>query len=107
MQSSDVQKCPLCGVEAKLTKHHLCPQVKCKGKHKAIKEDESNIAWICEACHRTLHAYYTENELRDRLSTLESLKADDKISAFVKWRAKHPDAEVSPAKMSNARRRRR
>ena len=58
--------------------------------YRDIKEDDSNLVWICEACHRTIHAYYTENELRDRLSTVDALKADEKINSFAKWRAKHP-----------------
>jgi hypothetical protein len=101
--SRDVGKCELCGAECKLTKHHLRPQVRCKNKYKEIKEDPSNIAWICEACHQTVHAFYTENELRDNYASISALKSASKFKGYLKWRAKHLDENVKPSKMANRR----
>ena len=100
----DIGTCSLCGAEEKLTKHHLIPQVRAKNKYKEVKEDPSNIAWICETCHRTIHAYYTENELRDSYASIAALKGAAKFSSYLKWRAKHLDEKVKPTKMANRRR---
>ena len=101
--AKDIRVCELCKQEAKLQKHHLVPQVKCHNKYKQIKEDESNIAWICEDCHRTVHAFYTENELRDNYCTVAALKAARKFAKYLNWKSKHKGA-VAPAKMANRRR---
>ena len=96
--------CELCGLPCKLTKHHLCPQLKCKNKYKEIKEDPSNHIWICESCHGHIHATFTESELRDLYNTKEKLLAAPEIQKFIAWKRKHPDF-TGHSKMSNARRR--
>jgi len=101
MNSQD-QTCELCGCQAVLTKHHLVPVSRAKNKYKQLRNDESNFIWICRSCHDHIHATYGESELRDRLSTLDALKADEKIMSFVRWKAKHPDFK-GHAKMSNER----
>lgn len=102
MNASETSRCELCGCEAKLTKHHLCPQVKCHNKYRALKNDDSNIAMLCRPCHDHIHAAFSENELRDLYNTIEKLKASSSVSEFVAWRRKHPDF-VGHAKMSNNR----
>ena len=97
--------CQICGLECELTKHHLVPQVKCKNKYKEIKNDDSNIIWICRQCHDAIHANFSESELKYSYSTLESLLESDQIKSFASWRRKHPDFKGS-AKMSNARKNR-
>jgi len=97
-------KCELCGLECKLTLHHLIPQVKCHNKYKQMKNEDSNHIMICRQCHDNIHACYTENELRDGLSTLDSLRSDERIAKFSEWRRKHPDFD-GHSKMSNRRRR--
>ena len=99
-------KCELCGIECSLTKHHLRPQLKCKDKYKKIKEDPSNIAWVCDSCHGHIHATFSENELRDLYSTKDALLASEKMQKFLKWKAKHPDFR-GHSKMSNERKSRR
>lgn len=96
-------KCQLCGFEGPLQKHHLIPQRECRNKYKAIKEEDWNHIFICDMCHRTIHAYFTEKELKDRLSTLELLKADEKFAAYLKWRMKHLGFNSNSTKMSNGR----
>lgn len=102
----NVGYCELCGCKAKLTKHHLCPQVKCRNKYKAIKNDSLNIAMVCRPCHDHIHASFSENELRDNYSTLEKLKSSQEMAKFIEWRKKHPDFD-GHAKMSNTRKSRR
>ena len=98
-------ECQLCGFGGRLQKHHLVPQRTCRNKYKAVKDDPSNHISVCDLCHRTIHAYYGENELRDRLNTLESLKSDERFSSYLKWREKHMDYDSNSTKMSNHKRR--
>jgi len=97
--------CETCGCEAELTKHHLRPQLKCKNKYKEIKDDPSNLIWICRSCHDQIHACYTESELRDMYSTKAALMEAPKFKKFVEWRRKHPDFS-GHSKMCNDRKRR-
>lgn len=96
-------KCETCGLEADLTKHHLCPASRCKNKYKAIKEDESNHIWICRSCHDQIHALYTESELRDKYSTLDALMKAPEFAKYVNWKKKHPEFS-GHSKMSNRKR---
>jgi len=98
-------KCQMCGCDCDLTAHHLIPRVKCHNKYKQIMNDDSNLIMICRQCHDHIHAAYDENYLRDNLSSLELLMADEKIKKFVDWRKKHPDFN-GHAKMSNSQNRR-
>ena len=95
-------KCALCGCECALTKHHLVPQVKCHNKYKQIKEDESNLLWICRQCDDQVHALWSENELRDLYNTKEKLLKSESMQKFIVWRQKHPDFN-GHSKMSNNR----
>lgn len=101
MSSTKPNRCEICGIECSCTKHHLVPQVKCHNKYKKIKNDESNFIWICDLCHRTIHAYYDENTLRDRYNTLDKLLADEKFSSYVAWRKKHMNFDSNSTKRSN------
>ena len=95
--------CELCGLECELTKHHLIPQSRIRNKYKDIKEDPSNLLWICRSCHDQIHAMFDNTELRDLYNTKESLLNNDKFNKYVKWKIKHPDFQ-GHAKMSNRRR---
>jgi hypothetical protein len=98
-----VEKCQLCGFEGPLQKHHLIPQRTCRNKYKNAKDDPGNHAYICDMCHRTIHAYFTENELRDSLHSIDSLKSNERFSAYLKWRSKHMDYNSNSTKMSRSR----
>ena len=100
-----LEKCELCGVEAKLQKHHLVPQRVCRSSKysKDLKTDESNFLWICNECHRQIHALYTEQELRDFYSTKEALLEAEELKKFIAWRQKHP-AFSGSSKMSSRKR---
>lgn len=100
------EKCELCGIEAKLQKHHLVPQRVCRSSRhsKDLKTDEANFLWICNECHRQIHALYTEQELRDRYSTKEALLEAEELKKFITWRQKHPSFTGS-SKMSSRKRR--
>ena len=94
--------CQTCGLEEDLTKHHLVPQLKAKNKYKEIKEDPSNIIWICRSCHDQIHALKSESELRDCYNTLDKLLEMPEFAKYVAWKKKHPDFK-GHSKMSNSR----
>ena len=98
-------RCELCGISGKLTKHHLIPQrVSRTTRHpKDLRTDEGNFMWICEECHSQVHAMYTEQELRDLYFTKDRLKCAEKLGKFVEWRRRHPEFRGS-SKMSNRKR---
>lgn len=97
--------CELCGCESDLTKHHLIPKLRAKNKYKEIKEDPSNLIWICRSCHDQIHAIWTENELRDLYNTKEKLLDAPEMQKFVTWKKRHPDFK-GHSKMSNKRKNR-
>ena len=102
------EKCQICGSEEPLEKHHLVPQVKCKKKRmKDVREDPSNHVYICPTCHRTIHAYFDECELKYTYNTLEALLGNEKFAKYVEWKKKHPEFSSNSTKMSNDRRRKR
>ena len=96
-------KCQTCGCYCELTKHHLVPVSKCKNKYKQVKENSTNHIWICRQCHDAIHASYSEQELRDLYSTLDSLLSAPEFAKFVAWKKKHPEFD-GHSKMSNRRR---
>lgn len=100
-------RCQICGSEESLEKHHLVPQVKCKKNMKDVKEDPSNHVYICSSCHRTIHAFFDERELKYSYNTIEALLGNEKFSKYVEWRRKHPGFKSDSTKMSNDRRKRR
>ena len=104
--SDEEHACELCGVVCELTQHHLVPKVKAKNKYKDIRNDSSNIIWICRQCHDQLHSLWNENELRDLYSTKEKILAAPEMQKFIDWRKKHPEYN-GHSKMSNSRRKHR
>lgn len=95
-----MSKCQICNCDCDLTKHHLIPQVKCHNKYKKIKNDESNFIMICDLCHRTIHAYFTENELRDIYNSIDNLLSNEKFYKYVEWRKKHMKFDSNSTKKS-------
>jgi len=57
--------------------HHLVP------KHKGGKG--MGTIRVCVDCGNQLHLLFSNNELRDRLNTLESLLADERVQRWVQW----------------------
>lgn len=96
--------CQLCGFEGKLQRHHLVPQRVSRHKNKYLKNDTDNHIYICDVCHRTIHAYFTEQELKDGLNTIEALKNNDRFSKYLSWREKHMSYDSNSTKMSNHKR---
>ena len=94
------EKCALCEREGvTLTRHHLLPREE-GGK-------EEHIAMICEACHKHIHALYTNKELALFLDTIDKLKADPQISKYLKFIQKQPPTKRIKVKKPASRRQRK
>ncbi|NHM32699.1 HNH endonuclease [Neobacillus terrae] len=89
--------CELCERdEIELTVHHLTP-----------KEEGGTFlptALLCKACHKQIHAIYTNKELAARLNTIPLLKNDDEIKKYIKWIRKQPASRSVKTKKSNRKR---
>lgn len=92
--------CELCKREGvpKVTEHHLVP------REEGGKDGE--VAWLCENCHKQIHALYTNKELAVKLNTLKSLENDDNIIKYLKYIKKQPATKkVKVTKSKNVRNR--
>lgn len=93
-------KCELCEREVSaLTKHHLLPREE-GGK-------EEHIAMLCEACHRQIHAMYTNKELAVRLTDIQALKEDEAIAKYIKFIKKQTTSKKIKLKKSHNVRKRK
>ncbi|MCP8968241.1 HNH endonuclease [Ectobacillus ponti] len=91
-----VGTCELCGREdLELTVHHLTP--------KELGGTFMPTANLCIPCHKQIHALYTNTELAVRLDTVELLKDDPKIAAYIKWVQKQPSSKQVRTRKSNER----
>ena len=82
--------CELCKREGilKITEHHLVPKEK-GGKN-------LDTVWLCEDCHKHLHAIYTNKELAIRFNTLEKLQQDERILKYLNYiKKKCPTKSIS------------
>ncbi|MFW6162088.1 MAG: hypothetical protein ACODAJ_04920 [Planctomycetota bacterium] len=89
------QPCDLCGRHGvELTKHHLIPRTRHSNKRnkKLFDRDEvkSRLLWLCEPCHRQVHAVLSTKALAQEFNTLESLAVHPEIRKFVRWVRKRP-----------------
>ncbi|WP_404471831.1 hypothetical protein LG301_14310 [Vreelandella venusta] len=86
--------CELCLRAAPLTKHHLIPRTlhnKPRYQKRHSREERlTAIVWLCHPCHKHIHRLYSERELADDFATLDALKEDAEINAFVTWLATKP-----------------
>lgn len=93
-------QCALCGREGvELTEHHLTP--------KEMGGTFMETALLCRACHRQIHALYTNEDLvRMGLTTIEALLTDPSVAAYLNYIRKQPPG-VLPKVRKSARVRKR
>ena len=79
-------KCPLCERDDipkdLFSKHHLVP--KSRGGKKGEKVP------ICQDCHSSIHRFFTNRELEEKLNTVESLQAEPAFAKHLAWLRKRP-----------------
>lgn len=101
MAESQAEACELCGrVGVRLTRHHLIPVARHKKPRTRRRHDRAElrtrVAWLCEPCHKTVHATLSEQELAEHYHTLDRLAAHPDIAGFVVFvRKRPPDAHVA------------
>ncbi|MDX1682347.1 MAG: hypothetical protein R3336_04425 [Phycisphaeraceae bacterium] len=100
-ETAEEPTCELCErTGVRLTRHHLVPQLitRRRRKRKMSREeaDEGPVANLCPACHRMIHATFSEQELAEALNTVERLLAAPQIARFVRWvKKQRPGKRVS------------
>ena len=104
--------CELCQrTVSDLTVHHLIPKTRHKNKHNKKQFDRQEVKQrlcdLCEACHKHVHACFTEKELERNYNTLEALHLAPEIERFVTWIANKPDGFHVPSRSSSAKKLRR
>lgn len=92
--------CELCRREGilKITEHHLTP--------KQVGGANMPVAWLCEDCHKQIHALYSNKELAMRLNTVHLLEKDDRVSRYLKYIKKQLPTKTTQIKKSRYLRRR-
>ena len=77
--------CALCGRQVRQTsKHHLVPK----------SEGGREVVELCQACHKTLHSFFTNETLLKELHTLDSLRAEPEIARYLAWVRKQRDSRI-------------
>lgn len=77
--------CALCEREvSSVSKHHLVPK----------SEGGREVVPLCGACHKTLHAFFTNRTLSTELHTINSLRAEPEIARYLKWVRKQQDRRI-------------
>ena len=95
--------CPLCKRECPsniMEKHHL----------QTRRKDKADTELICRECHKTIHALWTNTELRDAhlgLDTVEGLLEQERFLKAVKYIAKLTPGQRMKMSESNHRKRKR
>ncbi|MDB5207444.1 MAG: endonuclease [Flavisolibacter sp.] len=82
MNEKDKEICSLCDRELAVpfNRHHLLPLSK-GGKG-------TPTILLHKICHNKIHAVFTGMELKRRYNTIESIKEQEEMAAFIKWVAK-------------------
>ncbi|MFQ3543821.1 HNH endonuclease [Halobacillus rhizosphaerae] len=90
------EKCDLCHRKSgKTTVHHLIPR--------QYGGTEGPTAVLCSACHRQVHALFTNAELAGFYHTLERLADHPSMIKYLKWIKKQDPAKKITTRKSNRR----
>lgn len=81
--------CELCAREVPATtEHHLVPRS--EGKRKGKRTHELPTAALCSACHRQIHALFTNRELATKLADLAALRQEPSVERYLAWIRRQP-----------------
>jgi len=81
---------------ARSSLHHLTPKSKGGGFEETVR--------LHHVCHAAIHARYSEAEIARRLNTVEALRADPGLAAFVVWVRGKPEDFDAPTRRANTKR---
>jgi hypothetical protein len=90
--SDNPTRCELCErVVANLTIHHLVPRSQVRRKERSTLP----TAKLCAACHKQLHALFSNKDLKTKYSGVEELKAAPEMQKFLNWvRKQDPNKRI-------------
>ena len=81
--------CALCGRSVPtLTEHHLIPRS--QGRRRGVRAHELPTVQLCAACHKFLHATFSNAELAQDHTTVQALLTHDDVRRFVAWIRRQP-----------------
>lgn len=90
--------CELCKREpVRTTEHHLIP--------KEYGGVDGPMAMLCSACHRQVHALFTNEELAGFYHSIERLKDHPAIMKYIRWVKKQDPEKTITTRKSNRRKR--
>jgi 5-methylcytosine-specific restriction enzyme A len=86
--------CELCGREGlETTKHHLTP--------KELGGTLLPTADLCIACHKQIHALYTNEQLVGQgLTTIVELQREERMASYLRWVRKQPPSRLPRVRKS-------
>lgn len=92
MKTNDAARCELCDrAVASLTIHHLVP------RSTTARKERSTLPTVklCAACHRQLHALFSNRDLKAGYSSIEKLREAPEMEKFLRWaRRQDPNKRV-------------
>jgi hypothetical protein len=102
-------RCELCGREVAVrTEHHLIPRTRHRNKRLRrdfkLQEVQQRTTWLCEPCHKTVHATLSEKEIERQYNTLDALRGHPEIATFITWIQSHPATLRLPVRQTARRR---
>ena len=86
--------CSCCGRECEqITKHHLIPRTRHQNKKakKDFKDRFAETIVVCPACHKQIHATFSEKELERQYHALDLIMAHPAMAKFIEWIRKRPE----------------
>jgi len=89
-------RCELCGrAVVSLTVHHLVPRSRLARLSRLKKGEATPLADLCPACHRQIHALFSNRELADEFHSLQTLRAEPRLEKFLRWvRKQDPNKKI-------------
>jgi hypothetical protein len=76
-----------------VSRHHIVPR----------SEGGKLTVDLCSPCHRTLHAFFENKTLAESFNTIELIRRDPKIAAYLKWVRKQQDRRITVQKANDRR----
>ncbi|UOQ92793.1 HNH endonuclease [Halobacillus shinanisalinarum] len=90
------ETCDLClRAPVRTTEHHLIP--------KQFGGVNGSTAILCSACHRQIHALFTNEELAGFYHTLERLADHPDMAKYIRWVKKQDPEKKIPTRKSYRR----
>lgn len=81
--------CEMCGIDQRLTIHHLIPRVQLKRMRRRGRfsgKQEPPTAVLCSTCHNMVHRTFTHSQLGRSYSSIEELVEAEELQTYLETR---------------------